>query len=249
MDDALAFASASNYRPAARDSEELLIKKASKVFCSSENLANVLCSRYGKQARDKVSIIRNAVSDNFLKHANSVRHKTAGRERGDRLSLAYAGTVGDWFDFDTVLKCLAEHPQCDIHIFGPIEVENYPTHPRLIYHRPMQHLDLVDELINFDVLMMPFRLNSLIASVDPVKLYEYVAIGKEILAIYYKEIDRFGPFLHFYRSTEEFIETVGRLINGTATLKNADGLASSFLTQNTWANRLEQVFSNLEEIP
>ena len=48
--------------------------------------------------------------------------------------------------------------------------------------------------------MMPFILNELIESVDPVKLYEYINFEKNIICIKYDEILRFKDFVYFYNT-------------------------------------------------
>lgn len=52
---------------------------------------------------------------------------------------------------------------------------------------------------NMDCLIMPFILNDIISDVDPVKLYEYISMGKNIISVKYREVKRFEKFVYFYR--------------------------------------------------
>ena len=46
-------------------------------------------------------------------------------------------------------------------------------------------------------MIMPFKLNELVKSVDPVKLYEYINYNKPIISIFYQEIKRYSQLCGF----------------------------------------------------
>ena len=51
---------------------------------------------------------------------------------------------------------------------------------------------------------MPFVLNKLFFSVNPVKTYKCVAAGKPVIAISYAEAQKFGEIIEVFISTEDF---------------------------------------------
>jgi hypothetical protein len=84
--------------------------------------------------------------------------------------------------------------------------------------------------------------------VDPVKLYEYLALRKEVIAVRYPEIGRFESFIHLYKTATDFVETVRNFSAGTLTPKNTGDTVSQFLRQNTWDSRLDQVVTALRQL-
>jgi hypothetical protein len=44
--------------------------------------------------------------------------------------------------------------------------------------------------------------------VDPVKLYEYVALGRPVITVHYPELERFRGLVTFYDSEAEFLEAI-----------------------------------------
>jgi sulfatase maturation enzyme AslB (radical SAM superfamily) len=92
---------------------------------------------------------------------------------------------------------------------------------------------------------MPFKINDLILSVDPVKLYEYVNFNKNIITVHYEEIERFHEFVHFYNDTEEYLSVIKEL-KGNNTLKYSNEQRQKFLVENTWNKRVEQILNKLE---
>jgi glycosyltransferase involved in cell wall biosynthesis len=88
--------------------------------------------------------------------------------------------------------------------------------------------------------MMPFKLNNLIESVDPVKFYEYINFNKDIISIYYKEIDRYSKYVYFYLDFETFKNAMSEMINNPSN-KYSDEDRKEFLKVNTWERRAQQI--------
>jgi len=240
MDDALAMASGENERAQWAQLEQRLVKCSTRILCSSAYLGEVLGGRYARDVRGKLSIVRNAVSAQFLASCFGTRNQIkpiAGR----CCKIAYFGTVAHWLDFDILLACLAHRPNVEFHLIGPARLKNLPRHDRLHYHGAIPHETLRDYVDQFDAFMVPFQVIPLIQAVDPVKLYEYLALGKEVISVYYPEINRFGDFVHFYKTTSEFIQWVDDLAAGKLRVKNHPDVTRAFLERNTWHTRVAQV--------
>ncbi len=92
---------------------------------------------------------------------------------------------------------------------------------------------------------MPFKVNEAILAVDPVKLYEYIDFGKNILSIEYPEIERFKDFVYFYTDYESYIRQIDCLLN-TASVKYTVEHSELFLNQNTWQCRATEIARILE---
>jgi hypothetical protein len=71
--------------------------------------------------------------------------------------------------------------------------------PRVRIDPPLAHDRLGVAAARGDALLLPFRVDELTRAVDPVKLYEYIALGKPILSAHWDGLERFAPFVTFYR--------------------------------------------------
>ena len=89
---------------------------------------------------------------------------------------------------------------------------------------------------------MPFKLNDIIEDVDPVKLYEYISMGKPVISVYYKEVDRFGSYIYFYKSLQDYNEILHEIFTENFA-KYDTFMQQEFLNANTWAER----YSNIEK--
>lgn len=222
--------------------EKDLIDKSDLILVSSEHLKNVLKMRYGSDIEWKINLVRNGYNGEIVDKANTV---STAKEK--YYTFTYFGTISSWFDFDKLLRSLEEFPNIQYELFGPIAGTQIPKHERLHYHGTVEHEDLLQNVKIADCLIMPFIVNEIIESVDPVKLYEYINFNKNILVSQYKEIERFDPFVYFYNDYEEYEMQIKKLMH-TKENKYNDSDRKEFLMNNSWKCRVDQIVTLLSKI-
>jgi glycosyltransferase involved in cell wall biosynthesis len=229
MDDHLEF---QNENAGIKKSESELINKANLTIFSSKTLAIRVRAR---APSGPFEIINNGCLDKFIGRSYASSYETVLREK----AMGYYGTISHWFDWGLALKILEAIPNLTFKLAGPVETF-IPSHPRIKYVGIVSR----DSLENFskecDALIMPFILNNLVRSVDPVKLYEYIAFGVPSIAPFYYESSRFTPYVCLYRSDEEAIEFLKAIIMGLHDPINHDS-GTRFLRDNSWSARISQV--------
>ncbi|KRL82361.1 glycosyltransferase [Lactobacillus ultunensis DSM 16047] len=224
--------------PTIKELENDLIKKADDVLVTSVNLQNILIKRYGYEIRKKLHLVRNGFSGKILK----VPFKIYSDKK---IELAYIGSVARWFDFDLLKKSLKRFPNLEYTIIGPVDDDIKILDPRIHFLGTVEHERLYENIKNARALIMPFKLNKIIESVDPVKLYEYINFNKDIITIKYPEVERFNNFVYFYKDEEEFFTQIRRIVN-TKSLKFSQTERRNFLLQNNWDKRAEQIYQIIE---
>jgi teichuronic acid biosynthesis glycosyltransferase TuaH len=237
MDDVLEFNYPENVKADFKEAEEKLLQEADTVFVSSEYLKQKIILRGCN--KEKTVLVRNGYKGDIIK-------PTPDRQtEKNTFRLAYVGTISDWVNFDLILSSLDEIKDIEYHFFGPIDCE-VPKHDRIIFRGSVKHDELYDHIKDFDSLIMPFMVNELILSVDPVKLYEYVNFNKNIITVFYEEVRRFDDFVYFYQNSEEFINNIKNL-KSENTLKYTEAQREQFLKENTWDQRVKQISNVLKE--
>jgi teichuronic acid biosynthesis glycosyltransferase TuaH len=217
------------------DYERYLFLNARHVFFSSEKLQSINVG----SVNIKHSVLLNGISSNLLVTTEEMEFNV--RRDGIIKNIMYFGTVASWFDFNAVSLLLSVCPLVRFTIIGPIEdgLSVY-RHERLKYTGPVEHEKLIDACKDADAFIMPFIVSDLILSVDPVKLYEYIAFGKPIISVNYPGLARFSNFINPYNSDIE-LEEIGERIN-SGKIKTYDEISrQSFLQSSTWDMRCEAV--------
>jgi teichuronic acid biosynthesis glycosyltransferase TuaH len=231
MDDHLAFAADPQGELA--HAEATLLKRADLTLFSSQTLAERAA---GRGPLGKHVVINNGWFAKPLS-PSLASTPTAG------FTLGYFGTISHWFDWPLVLRLLEEIPQAKLLLAGPCET-TLPTHPRIEHVGVLPHAQLAGFAARCQALIMPFVVTPLIEAVDPVKLYEYIALQRPALAPRYRETQRFTPFVSLYANDADAISQVQAWVTGDLPPERGDD-ALKFLAANTWQHRCEEILRAL----
>lgn len=214
--------------------ERELYHEASIVLASSSHLSEKLKQRYGQR---EILIVNNAISANFDTNNSGLPAEYDKFYDKDKTILTYVGSISSWMDFD-LLKAIHERfPQITINLWGPPHSVTLPDNGGFNLCGTVEHKYVSNILASSGILIMPFVVNELIESVNPVKLYEYIYSGKPCLAPKYGESMQFKEYVNLYESHEECLSQIERVIKGDLKQKPLEE-CRAFVRQNTWSNRV-----------
>lgn len=110
-------------------------------------------------------------------------------ERKEPPILGYVGTIGHWFDWPLVIALANSAPMMRIRLIGPMYCQLPGKLPENIEILPAcKHAAAIRAMQDFSVGLIPFKRIDLTASVDPIKYYEYRALGLPVLSTYFGEM-------------------------------------------------------------
>jgi hypothetical protein len=152
--------------------------------------------------------------------------------------LGYVGCIGAWFDWPLVARLAESSPDATVQIVGPCFARPRPPLPRNVklfpacaHHQAMAHLE------RFSVGLIPFKRTRLTEGVDPIKYYEYRAMGLPVLTTTFGEMARRGLDDCTY-----FLDKGGSLrqVASSALDRSSDPAAvACFRKEHTWERRFE----------
>lgn len=218
--------------------EARLIAASDLIVTSSEHLRQRI--RANAPPGKPVIVVRNG----FEWHSAVRQIAKPGVDQLVRLD--YFGTVGPWLDFGTLLSLLEADPDVELHLWGPAQVTP-PDHERIIVHGPVEHDWLPMAVSDATALIMPFLIDELTLGVDPVKLYEYIALGLPAISVFYQELTHFDGLVTFYSSLDELLSIVRRLRNDPRALLPDPANRAAFLAAATWPKRSEELATAILE--
>lgn len=207
--------------------EEKLIKRADIVFASS-------CYLQEYVLKDQESVlVRNGYN-----YSSIVPPKKA--EQKKTYTIGYFGTISAWFDFELLRHSMEGVQGVQYKLIGPNDT-NFTGENGITLEGVVQHSDLGEAIKDYDALIMPFVVNDIILAVDPVKLYEYISFGKCVISVWYPEIDRFSPYVYFYKNQEEYTDLLKELKNNGFKPKYNEKQQVEFLKDNSWDARYDTI--------
>ncbi len=208
------------------------------IIVTSSYLKTRLVRDY-KIRKDKVTIIRNAVDISFL---DDVEFKQLNLKHPN---IMYIGTISDWFDYNTINEFAIGNPNITIYLIGPIEKRSLDKIKKLDNIKligAIEHNLVKSYILNADVMIIPFIVNDVIKGVDPVKMYEYLALNKQIVSAYWEELSAFNndQLLYFYENYKEFEEKINLAL---CNKKSNDLIDTEFISMNNWNDRAKEYVS------
>jgi hypothetical protein len=103
--------------------------------------------------------------------------------------IGYVGTIGKWFDWDIVCEIARLQKSSVIRLIGPIFESPQVCLPSNIELLPAcEHAIAIKNMQTFSAGLIPFKQTKLTASVDPVKYYEYRALGLPVISTAFGEM-------------------------------------------------------------
>ena len=220
--------------------ERLILEKAYKVLCSSAFLSQTIQERAGIQR--EIHLFPNGIKVPEEQEINDIPSDVQEKIRFIKeqpTSLLYIGAIAEWFDYNMILKALDNDENLHVNLVGPVKT-NLPEHQRMHVLGTVERTYIFELMKAASALIMPFVVNDLIKSVNPVKLYEYIYSGKPVISVRYSETEYFKDFVHLYNGYEEFVKVVNTIKEGRGNKGNDDD-RKKFIEANTWEKRVSDI--------
>lgn len=240
MDDILEFEILRNQFEELESIERELFLNSNFIFFSSTELKNRKTNKYPIK---NYEVVFNAVDSKFID--NSLLTKYDGYFNKYKINnykiLTYIGTISDWFDFEIIEKSLLDFENIVYFIVGPIETHiKIFEHERVIYIGSVEHKFIKSIIIQSDFMIMPFKINKLIEAVDPVKMYEYIALNSNVISVKYDELEKFKEFINLYETYDEFKKYIS-----VDTVIKKNEVNNAFFDKNNWKSRVMQIVDKI----
>lgn len=235
MDDAEVLAGGSTR---VRALEDRLLARADVVFATSPQLMAACRERTSRP----VHLLRNGIDGSLAWPVmGDLREKPANP--GEVVSVVFFGTLGPWLDQELLLE-LAKQPGIRLDMYGPVRGALNPG-LRGCIRGSLPHGELMHRAASADWLILPFRPDKFAETIDPVKMYEYVALGVRILAPRLEVLSQFAPFVHFYESRAGAVRAA---THREQVLSEEWQARARFIIEHTWRERAQAAVKIIESM-
>lgn len=150
--------------------------------------------------------------------------------------VGYVGWLSDRVDFTLLEKIAIEKPEWNIILAGPVQDKKLISRLQEINNvwliGPVPYKKLPTIIKKFDVCIIPHILNNLTASMNPLKLLEYLASGKPIVTTRVSGVSQFEDVIHIAESHDDFIAKLEIVLAKDSAVDKQKRLEKAKL--NTW---------------
>ncbi|MCX7836688.1 MAG: glycosyltransferase, partial [candidate division WOR-3 bacterium] len=151
------------------------------------------------------------------------------------------GSLFWWIDFDLIEKCLQKFPKATFLFVGPYkeDIKKLLQYKNLFLLGPRPYSLIPYYIDFFDVCILPFKKDEVAYKSDPIKIYEYLALGKPVVSTPIGTSDEnLNELVYFSQNDEEFIININKALKeNNSSLKEK---RKKYIFKNhTWEKRAE----------
>lgn len=189
-----------------------LINGVGTVITVSEKLLG----HYQLPAR-KVFFIPNGVDTTLFNPDSAERRIPFEMTNLPRPIIGFSGSLGRWIDIDLIIQTARSFPDAAIVIIGlnekNPETQKLEAEKNILFLGMKSRREVPQYIGQFDVCLMPFAMTSVGQGLVPLKMFEYLSMGKPIVATNSTSLEKFKDVLFLADSPPEFLQQVGRAIS------------------------------------
>lgn len=188
--------------------EEELLRRCDVVMATAESL------REKKTRHGRVPL--------YLSHGVDVEH-FAGSEAPIPAAIAdlrkpvigFFGAISPWVDLGLIAAIARSRPEWSVVLIGGADVDVAPLRacPNVTLLGKVPYADLPAFARGFDVGIIPFVVNELTASVNPLKLLEYLACGLPVVSSDMPEVRKYIPLVDVAVGAGAFEAAIARSLS------------------------------------
>ena len=214
-----------------KNNYDYIEKNADIIFTVSESLCNLF-------SKNKNTFwISNGVDIEFFNKAINADNVK------ENIYIGYVGKIQDRVDFELVEKCLIKYKDVNFEFAGPIlsqknvinKINN--RYSNVSFIGDVHYSKLPEVMKKYDICIIPHKVDKFTNSMNPLKLYEYMAAGKIIVTSKIAGIIETNKYIYSCENDDEFLDKLGAAINVAKENKaNPQMIASSIPDEFLWKN-------------
>lgn len=224
----------------ARDYHVQLLDRADLVVTSSQVLYQQLQAQ-----RPDVVLVPNGVD---LQHFARDTAPAEAMAKFARPVIGYHGAIAEWFDANLLYEVVRQQPQYQFVLIGPVAppelLAQLQRQPNVHYLGIIPYQQIPSYVAGFDVGILPFVSNPLTEGVRPLKVLEYLAMGKPAVATPLPELTDWPGVLPA-RTADEFAAQLDAALQLAPSLKH-DAQLAAFLAASSWPTVIQPLLHALD---
>lgn len=219
--------------------EKRLIKDADLIITASQKLTE-------KFSQEKTHKLLHGV-DFELFSKNTKPAKDLPKRH--RPTAGFYGSLSEWLDTDLLAEVIERLPNWNFVFIGKgsANMKKIQSFRNTFFLGPKPHRELPSYSQHWDVSILPFKDNAQIRSCNPLKLLEYLAVGKPIVATHFPAVNYYKGVVQCAHTAEEFVAAIKYGYQASYLPHFSEALQST-IGNNTWEEKSRQVSQWLDAL-
>jgi glycosyltransferase involved in cell wall biosynthesis len=131
--------------------------------------------------------------------------------------IGFVGTIDDRVDAELLIHCAEHMPQATFVLVGPqkrhrASIAGLQGLPNAQFFPPCPHPQVPAIISAFDVCIIPYRITPYTRALSPIKLYEYLAMGKPVVATALPYVQREADKVRIADNAQQFLAALNEAV-------------------------------------
>ncbi|MFN0159032.1 MAG: glycosyltransferase [Bacteroidota bacterium] len=231
-----------------RDYELMLVRKSRGIFVTAEKLEERM-----RTLRNDLPIVRvpNGVDFNWFQSRATETGTPDDIALLRKPIVGYVGVLRSWLDYDLVAGMARAMPDVSVVIVGPWDFEERIKHlrdiPNLYWFGRREYADVPRYINAFDVCIIPFLPGAISETTNPVKIFEYFALGKAVVSSPLHELQPYAKqgLLRIASHREEFVKALQESFVENDSVKTEE--RKEVARQNSWTAHVQTMLYTIRQ--
>lgn len=174
-------------------------------------------------------------------------------EKSEKPVIGYVGKIQDRVDFDLVEKCLKEFKDCRFVFLGPAYSQQAriseldSKYSNIEFTGDVHYNELPEKMKEFDIAVIPHKVDSFTKSMNPLKLYEYLAAGKQVVSTPVAGVDGISDNVYIAGDYSGFTENLKMAVSRIGAV-SCNAIAETIPQEYTWKNKSEHILDLISKL-
>ncbi|MFH1776633.1 MAG: glycosyltransferase [Candidatus Omnitrophota bacterium] len=225
-----------------RKNDSKIIDKADLIFVQTKEMLKNFST-----LKKNVYLMPNAVDATWF--LNTATHNP-DMQNIPRPILGYCGNINSRIDFELLRYIVSGHPEWSFVIIGALT----PGTNRLSLFKDFKNMHLLGVksyrklpayIKNFDVCLIPHKIDRFTESQSPLKLFDYLAAGRPVVSTNVAGVRDYNDIVKIGKNKEEFLAQIEEIL--TSDPQENIQKRQTFARQNSWDRRVEEIYQVLTQ--
>lgn len=207
-------------------------------------------------SKDLTKLFSENTNVHWIPNGVDIEHfKTAVNTLGSnkRITVGYVGKIQDRLDYNLLEQCLRKCKKMNFLFIGPVlsgekEIKKLKKrYTNINFVGDIKYEVLPDKMKQIDIAIIPHKVDSFTQSMNPLKLYEYLAAGKPVVTTDVAGVRNISKYV--YICDTNFVECILKVSDYIRRhIISSKEIVKSIPEECSWANRTNVMVQYIKEI-